>query len=330
VQVLSRKGGPPLQEVAAIAVGLAHSLAVKNNGTVWAWGRNESGQLGVGTTDSNPHTIPEQVRVQPLVKSDAPTSIVGLQNFLTEVKTVAAGESFSLALKNDGTAVWAWGLNSIGQLGDGTENLRIYPTQVPNVGLVTAIAAGAAHSLAGESNGNVQDWGSNLGGPLGDPAVNSSAVAVTVANLPNNLSSVTCVAGGQRFSLALGPGLTLLTVTGILRNFPSNPNEIPLFNLLVDGIQVKGNISEGSSLPQRLSPGTHTVSETPGAHTTLGCCTTVIGGACAANGTITLAPADNKTCTITNFDHFGPCGVGLFCCVPGVGQQGCQQCRQSC
>jgi alpha-tubulin suppressor-like RCC1 family protein len=316
VPVLSRIGGPPLQGVAAIAVGLAHSLAVKGDGTVWAWGRNESGQLGIGTPDNNSHATPEQVQVE-FAKTDATTRIgFPNPNFLTGVKAVAAGESFSLALQNDGTVV-AWGLNDVGQLGDnGTENLRAFPTQVSQVNGVTAIAAGQAHSLAAESNGNVQDWGSNLGGRLGDGTTNNSSLAVTVA-LP--LSAVTCVAGGTEFSLAMGPAAALLTVTSFLINSPSNPNEIPQFNVSVDGSVVRENISEGSSLPQHLSPGTHTVSETEVKNK--GAVTAVIGGACAANGTIALAPNDNKTCTITNFDHFGGCELGFSCCKGGVGQQ---------
>jgi hypothetical protein len=317
--------------VTAIATGLGHSLAVKADGTVWAWGRNESGELGFGTTDNTPHPTPGQVQVQPLVESSAHTPIVGVPSVLTEVKDVAAGESFSLALNKDGTVLWAWGLNSIGQLGDGTENMRVFPKQVSMLsGVVTAIAAGDAHSLAAETNDNVQDWGSNIGGQLGNGNFNPSPVPVPVANLQNNLGSVICVAGGLRFSLALGPA-TLLTVTEILRNAPGDPNESPRFNLLVDGSVVKGNITEGSSQPQSLSPGTHTVSETPAsANTHMSDFTTVIGGACTATGTIALAPADNKTCTITNFDHNGGCGLGQTCCEGGVGQQGCQKCQNLC
>ena len=83
-----------LTNVVGVAAGNYHTLAVKSDGTVWAWGNNSYGQLGDGTTNSR--TIPVQV-VQ-----------------LTNVIAVAAGQdSFSLALKSDGT-VWGWGYNGYG------------------------------------------------------------------------------------------------------------------------------------------------------------------------------------------------------------------------
>src|SRR5215217_8838541 len=80
-------------ELKAIAGGANHSLALKNDGTVWAWGLNEDGELGDGTnTDSS---TPVEVK--------DPNDPSG---YLSEVETIAAGSSHSLALKDDGT-VWA-------------------------------------------------------------------------------------------------------------------------------------------------------------------------------------------------------------------------------
>jgi alpha-tubulin suppressor-like RCC1 family protein len=82
-----------------IAGGHSHSLFICNNGTVKAWGKNQFGQLGIGTnTDSN---IPVTV------------------NSLTGIVAVSGGENQSIALKNDGT-VWTWGQGTLGQLGHGT------------------------------------------------------------------------------------------------------------------------------------------------------------------------------------------------------------------
>ena len=86
-------------KITAIAAGVSHTVALKNNGTVLAWGLNSSGQLGDGsTTDRN-----------------TPVPVIGLTNVIE----ISAGESHAAALKNDGT-VWAWGSNGYGQLGDGT------------------------------------------------------------------------------------------------------------------------------------------------------------------------------------------------------------------
>ena len=79
---------------------------------------------------------------------------------------LAGGGSHALALCRDGT-VWAWGLNSHGQLGDGTATDRATPVQVPGLTGVAAVAAGAAHSLALSSEGTVWSWGYNRSGQLG-------------------------------------------------------------------------------------------------------------------------------------------------------------------
>ncbi|HBL49073.1 MAG TPA: RCC1 repeat-containing protein, partial [Firmicutes bacterium] len=83
-----------------VGAGGSHTFAVKNNGTVWACGRNEFGQLGDGTTTDR-HT---------------PVQVNGLSN----VKAITGGNTHTVALTNDG-AVWTWGRNDCGQLGDGTE-----------------------------------------------------------------------------------------------------------------------------------------------------------------------------------------------------------------
>jgi alpha-tubulin suppressor-like RCC1 family protein len=83
------------------------------------------------------------------------------------VRSVSAGLQFSVALKNDGT-VWAWGLNDVGQLGDGTTTNRTRPVQVKGLGDVTAIAAGTGHSLALKRDGTLWAWGGNSLGQLGD------------------------------------------------------------------------------------------------------------------------------------------------------------------
>jgi hypothetical protein len=117
---------------------------------------------------------------------------------------------------------------------------------------------------------------------------------------------------------------TQLTVFKMLEH--PDQNHLRLFNLQIDGVTVRANVNSGSTGPQLVSPGSHRVGETGGTGTKLSAFTTVIGGDCAADGTVNLAEGDSKTCTITNFDHAGGCAVGSRCCDPGDDTQGCQRC----
>lgn len=167
-----------LSDVTAIASGYNHSLALKSDGTVWAWGSNSYGQLGDGsTTDSN-----------------TPVQVSGL----TDITAIAGGENYSLALKSDGT-VWAWGSNGYGQVGDGSYTDKSTPGQILNFGGVTAIACGGTHSLALKSDGTVWVWGHNDYGQLGDGTTTDSNSPKQVSSL----SDVSAVAGGAYHSIAL-------------------------------------------------------------------------------------------------------------------------------
>ena len=117
-----------LSGVVAIAGGGHHSLALLADGTVWAWGDNEYGQLGDGTGYNARAT---------------PAPVSGLSG----VVAIAGGMYHSLALLADGS-VRAWGMNGVGQLGDGTTTNRLTPAPVSGLGGVVAIAGGAYHSLA--------------------------------------------------------------------------------------------------------------------------------------------------------------------------------------
>lgn len=137
-----------LSDVVAVGAGNEHSLYVKENGTVWASGSNENGQLGDGTTTNR--TVP--------VQADFPSTVIAT--------AVAGGHMHSLALDSDGK-VWAWGDNSSGQLGDGTNTNSFVPVEVQGLTNVVKIAAGRAHSLALKSDGTIWAWGDNIFGQLG-------------------------------------------------------------------------------------------------------------------------------------------------------------------
>ncbi|MGB9858596.1 MAG: Ig-like domain-containing protein [Moorellaceae bacterium] len=196
VQVKGPNGNEYFTDAVALAAGSYHSLALRSDGTVWAWGSNSSGQLGDGTTTNR--TTPVQVK--------GPNG----SGYLTDVVALAAGWDFSLALRSDGS-VWAWGNNSYGQLGDGTTTSHTTPVQVkgPNgsgyLTDVVAVAAGYSHSLALRSDGTVWAWGKNTYGRLGDGTTTNRTTPVQVKGPNGNgyLTDVVAVAAGCDFSLAL-------------------------------------------------------------------------------------------------------------------------------
>ena len=177
--------------VGGVAAGSRHTVVLKSDGTVWAFGFNGYGQLGDATTEER--RTPVQV-VGPTAPDPA----------LTEVVAIAAGFWHTLALKRDRT-VWAWGLNNIGQLGNGTVGGtwtrpgQVLASDATALGNVVAIAAGTNHSLALKADGSIWAWGSNFNGELGDGGTTPQPRAIQVPNL----SGVTAIAAGMSHNLAL-------------------------------------------------------------------------------------------------------------------------------
>ena len=205
----------------AISVAAGRNLALAlSNGKVLAWGSNEDGQLGNGTT----------------TESNVPAEVKGLT---AEATAIAAGGNFALALLQGGN-VEAWGGNGGGQLGTGASTgpemcgelkniaCSVKPVAVSGLSHVAAIAAGKEHSLALLSTGPVMTWGMNTFGQLGSgssmgPEVcpasfgSCSTKPVEVHNLADTKG---VGAGGlARHSLAFGPPPP--TVTAISPNQPS-------------------------------------------------------------------------------------------------------------
>ncbi len=166
-----------------ISAGKKHNLAIKNDGTLWAWGVNNKAQLGDGTLTSR--NVPTQI--------GADTTWVA----------VSAGESHSVAIKEDGT-LWAWGDNSKGQSGDGSGLiLRMEPTQIGTDSFWSQIDAGYDHTLAISAEGlntKLWTWGSNISGQLGLGV--SDAFIPEVTQVGTGLSWAAISAGGQH-SLAM-------------------------------------------------------------------------------------------------------------------------------
>lgn len=168
--------GGGLADAVAVAAGGSHSLALKGDGTLWAWGENAYGQLGDGSTTDR--TTPVQV--------------------LTGVVAVSAGQWHTLALKTDGT-LWAWGRNANGQLGDGTTSDRATPVPVSLSG-VAALQGGRYHSVALTNDGTVWCWGGNANGQLGNGGTGGD---ISTPDRVSGLSGVTGIASGSDHTLAL-------------------------------------------------------------------------------------------------------------------------------
>ena len=171
----------PLDDVVAIAsVGGNEGIALKSDGSVWSWKTDYAGQRARGT---NAWSTPERV------------------GGLDDVRAIAGGAFHSLALRGDGS-VWAWGDNVAGALGNGATGNGANtntPTRVVGLPPASAIAGGAAYSLALTSDGTVWAWGANVYGQLGNGTRDNSATPVEVIGL----ADVRAIAAGALHSLAL-------------------------------------------------------------------------------------------------------------------------------
>jgi ELWxxDGT repeat protein len=158
-----------------VSAGKTHTVAVRNDGTVWAWGDNKLSQLGRPGSDS-----------------PVPVQVPGI----SDVKAIAAGSTFTLALKNDGT-VWIWGQHPSG------DNFYLTttssPQQVLGIDQVTAIAAGNHHSMA-LRDGTVWVWGNDYFGELG---LGKALFSVTYPTIIPNFSDISAISAGGWHSLAI-------------------------------------------------------------------------------------------------------------------------------
>lgn len=213
--------------IKSVTAGDEFSAALDRDGLVFAWGANDKGQLGDGSTlDRLTPVIVPGINATSIscgashmlalltdgtvvawgenssgqlgdgtisALSASPVVVSGM----TGIVAVSAGKNHSLALDSLGQ-VWAWGANSDGRLGDGTTVSSPTPIQVLGLGGVVAISAGNTHSLALLSDGSVRAWGANTTGQLGNGTTMASSTPVTVSSL----SGIRSIAAGQASSVA--------------------------------------------------------------------------------------------------------------------------------
>jgi alpha-tubulin suppressor-like RCC1 family protein len=216
----------PVQTVAGgtnwkqVACGVDYVLATKTDGTLWAWGHNSSGKLGLGNTvhrsspvqvgsDTNWRYIAASLNHSSGIKSDNTLWTWGTNNDgqlgdgtqttrSSPVQTIASGSTwkqvtlganFTVALKTDGT-IWAWGWGGYGQLGNGTGS-RSSPTQIANPTTDwRMIACGEHHTLAIKTDGSLWGWGRNEFGQLGNLSTEHTPHRVQTAHKGNNWKSI--------------------------------------------------------------------------------------------------------------------------------------------
>jgi alpha-tubulin suppressor-like RCC1 family protein len=163
--------------------GRYHSLGVRANGTLWAWGLGTNGRVGDGTSTTR----------------SSPVSVVG---GFTDWISASAGEAFSLGVRANGS-LWAWGSNASGQLGDNTATGRTSPVSVVG-GFTDWISAsgGSAHSLGVRANGTLWAWGVNTNGRLGDDTTTTRSSPVSVVG--GFTDWISASAGNHSFGIRSG------------------------------------------------------------------------------------------------------------------------------
>jgi alpha-tubulin suppressor-like RCC1 family protein len=223
-----------LDGVVAVSSDVSHSLALKADGTVWAWGHNEFGQLGDGTTTDRATPVAVSglggvVAVSAgydyslALKSDGtvwrwgstqgqaclpdprdtstwkktPERLAGL----TGVVAISAAWHYSLALKADGT-LWGWGDNALGQLGDRSTTERKTPVQVHRLDNVVSMSASSHHAAAVKADGTLWVWGGNDVGQLG-VAVSTTTDHLPVPTRMPDFSGARTVSAGRLHTLVM-------------------------------------------------------------------------------------------------------------------------------
>ncbi|MDQ0112792.1 stalk domain-containing protein [Paenibacillus harenae] len=216
-------------QISTSSFGDTHALALDQNGVVWAWGDNFSGQVGDGTTGYKSAAVP----------------------VLQDAQKIETSDTNSFALKKDGT-VWVWG-QATGLQGNGTLNSIsgikdfVKPTQIKTLTNVVDIQAGSYHILALKSDGTVWSWGDANLGKLGRSEWKQSITKANTPMMVPGLQNIKSIYAGDGFSAATDEaGITwawgvLSSYFDIIDNVVSKWEPVKLFDFPVTEIDDMSN-----------------------------------------------------------------------------------------
>ncbi|XP_058089878.1 ultraviolet-B receptor UVR8 isoform X2 [Magnolia sinica] len=169
-------------KIKQIACGDSHCLAVTMDGEVQSWGRNQNGQLGLGTTEDS--LVPQKIQ-----------AFQGIA-----VKMIAAGAEHTAAVTEDGD-LYGWGWGRYGNLGLGDRNDRLLPGKVSAVEKMTLVACGWRHTISVSSSGSLYTYGWSKYGQLGHGDFEDHLIPQQLEALRN--TSVSQISGGWRHTMAI-------------------------------------------------------------------------------------------------------------------------------
>lgn len=281
-----------------VSAGNRFSLAIKTTGTLWSWGLNNVGQLGINN----------------LVDQNLPVQVGTANNWLK----IDAGNQHSLAIDNTGF-IYAWGDNTLGQFGNGTNTNSLIPIIVSSSNNWIEVSAGFDHSMALNTSGILYTFGNNTNGQLCDGTNTASNSMLPISfNLAGTVSQYIAISAGNTFSLAIKNDNTLWSggfntsgQLGLGNNTATNTlNQVGTSNTYfaisagdTHSLAMETSTalwSTGRGLEGELGIGTNVANNTL---QSVGCPTTVLANEVVSMKKNTISVYPNPTNTILNIDY---------------------------